>query len=73
MIFGGDFNGEDLSAFDPVLYKGVNTDASFKTFENSAIDHIFYSASGKHTAACLAGTLALSDHFALQATIEFTL
>ena len=72
VIFGGDFNGENISAFDPAMYKGVNTDASLKTFENSAIDHIFYSASGKHTAACLAGTLALSDHFALQATIEFT-
>ncbi len=72
VVFGGDLNGEDVSVFDSARYAGVNAEAAYKTFGQTALDHIFYSAQGTLLSANTAGDLTLSDHLALQAAIEFS-
>ena len=72
VVFGGDLNGEDVSVVDSARYAGVNAEAAYNTFGQTALDHIFYSAQGTLLSANTAGDLTLSDHLALQAAIEFS-
>ena len=47
-------------------------DNSIQFPQQTALDHIFYSAQGTLLSANTAGDLTLSDHLALQAAIEFS-
>lgn len=72
VVFGGDFNSEHITAFDNDSYRGVNADATYKTYGDTALDHIYYSAEGICKSAGVAGNTSLSDHLALWAMIELS-